>query len=174
MRSGKKRKNNISGILVSYRGIMKPEDQPQAFIREICFESDAFFNQNVMVEKLDQLIRAWGEDLLRNRHIEKIPDSEYAWLEVLERDIEWKAIENQWDCYLVGCLVFFVLMREDIRRDFLIQPYNVQGHRLERWLRRLKRFMTPLARVVVSQFCLCYSLCGERKPIRVRYKEFKT
>ena len=152
---------------------MKSENQSHEFIRELRFESDEFFDQKTLIDKLDQLIQAWGEELLRNHHIDKIPDSEYAWLEVLERDIYWKDLEDQWDFYLVGCLIFFVMMREDIRRDFLLQPYNVQGQRLERWLRRLQRYMTPLSREVVTQFCLCYSLSQERKPIRVRYKEFK-
>jgi hypothetical protein len=156
-----------------YRGQMKSENQSHEFIRELRFESDEFFDQKRMIEKLDQLIQAWGKDLLRNHHIDEIPDSENAWLEVLERDIDWKDLANQWDCYVVGCLVFFVPMREDIKRDFLLQPYNVQGQRLERWLRRLQRYMMPLSREVVTQFCLCYSLSGERKPIRVRYKEFK-
>ena len=152
---------------------MTSENQSHEFIRELRFESDEFFDQKRMIEKLDQLIQAWGEELLRNQYIDKIPDSEYAWLEVLERDIDWKDLENQWDCYVAGCLVFFVMLREDIKRDFLLQPYNVQGQRLERWLRRSHRYMTPLSREVVTQFCLCYSLSGERKPIRVRYKEFK-
>ena len=152
---------------------MKSENQSPEFLRELRFESDEFFDQKRMIEKLNQLIQAWGKDLLQNHHIDEIPDSEFAWLEVLERDIDWKDLKDQWDSYVAGCLIFFVLMREDIKRDFLLQPYNVQGQRLERWLRRLQRYMTPLSREVVTQFCLCYSLSGERKPIRVRYKEFK-
>lgn len=152
---------------------MESENQTREFIRELRFESDAFFDREKMTHNLDQLIKAWGEDLLYNHHIDNIPDSEHAWLELLERDVDWKDLKNQWDAYVAGCLIFFVLMREDIKRDFLLQPYNVQGQRLERWLRRLKRYMTPLSREVVTQFCLCYSLSGERKPIRVRYKEFR-
>jgi hypothetical protein len=152
---------------------MKSENQSHEFIRELRFESDEFFDQKTMIDKLDQLIQAWGKELLRNQYIDEIPDSEYAWLEVLERDIHWKDLKDQWDFYLVSSLIFFVLMREDIKRDFLLQPYNVQGQRLERWLRRQRRYMTPLSREVVTRFCLCYSLSGERKPIRVRYKEFK-
>ena len=152
---------------------MTSENQSYEFIRELRFESDEFFDQKTMINKLDQLIQAWGKELLRNQYIDEIPDSEYAWLEVLERDIHWKDLKDQWDFYLVSSLIFFVLMREDIKRDFLLQPYNVQGQRLERWLRRQRRYMTPLSREVVTRFCLCYSLSGERKPIRVRYKEFK-
>ena len=152
---------------------MTSENQSLEFIRELRFESDDFFDQKIMIDKLDQLIQAWGKELLRNQYIDEIPDSEYAWLEVLERDIHWKDLKDQWDFYLVSSLIFFVLMREDIKRDFLLQPYNVQGQRLERWLRRQRRYMTPLSREVVTRFCLCYSLSGERKPIRVRYKEFK-
>jgi hypothetical protein len=152
---------------------MNSENLSREFIRELRFESDDFFDQKRMIEKLDQLIQAWGMELLRNNLIDEIPDSEYAWLEVLERDIHWKDLKNQWDFYLVSCLIFFVLMREDIKRDFLLQPYNVQGQRLERWLHRQHRYITSLSREVITQFCLCYSLSGERKPIRVRYKEFK-
>ncbi|MFH0726655.1 MAG: hypothetical protein V2B19_09955 [Pseudomonadota bacterium] len=149
---------------------MKSESHSLELIREMRFESEDFFDQNKMLHKLDLLIQAWGEELLRSRHIDAIPDSEHTWLEVLERDIHWTDLDDQWDVYLVGCLIFFVLMREDIKRDFLLQPYNVQGQRLERWLWRLKRYMTPLTREVVTRFCLCYSLSQERLPIRVRYK----
>ena len=142
-------------------------------IREVRFESDDFFDQERMTKKLDHLIQAWGGELLRNGHIDAIPGSEYAWLEALERDIYLKDLKDQWDLYLVSCLIFFVLMREDIKRDFLLQPYNVVGQRLERWLQRQHRYVTPLSRDVITQFCLCYSLSAERKPIRVRYKEFK-
>lgn len=152
---------------------MTSENQSLEFIRETRFESDEFFNQKTMIDKLDQLIQAWGKELLRNHYIDKIPDAEHAWLDVLERDIHWKDLENQWEFYLVGCLIFFVMMREDIKRDFLLQPYNVQSQRLERWLRRMSRYTTPLSKEVVTQFCLCYSLSQERKSIRVRYKEFK-
>jgi hypothetical protein len=152
---------------------MNSENQPPELIRDLRFESDDFFDQKKMVDKLDLLVQAWGRELLRRRYIDGIPDSESAWLEVLERDIHWDDLENQWDYYLVSCLIFFVLMREDIKRDFLLQPYNVQGQRLERWLWRLRRYMTPLTRAVVTQFCLNYSLCQERQPIRVRYKEIK-
>lgn len=152
---------------------MNPENQPLEFIREVRFESGDFFDQNKMVAKLDQLIQAWGGELLRNGYIDAIPASEYAWLEALERGIYLKDLKDQWHIYLVSCLIFFVLMREDIKRDFLLQPYNVVGQRLERWLHRQHRYVTPLSRDVITQFCLCYSLSGERKPIRVRYKEFK-
>lgn len=152
---------------------MNSENLSREFIRELRFESDDFFDQKRMIEKLDQLIQAWGNELLRNHYIDEIPDSEHAWLEVLEHDVYWKDLRNQWDYYLVSCLMFFVLMREDIKRDFLLQPYNVLGQRLERWLNRQHRYITPLSRDVITQFCLCYSLSGERKPIRVRYKEFK-
>lgn len=152
---------------------MKPKNQSYEFIRELRFESDDFFDQKTMIDKLDQLIQAWGEELLQKKYIDKIPDSEHTWLEVLERDIHWRDLKDQWDYYLVSSLIFFVLMREDIKRDFLLQPYNILGQRLERWLLRLRRYMTPLSREVVTQFCICYSLSQERKPIRVRYKEFK-
>ena len=152
---------------------MKSENQSPELIRELRFEPVDYFDQQKMLTKLDRLIQAWGEDLLRSRHIEQLPDSELAWLDALERDIHWEDLKDQWDFYLVSCLIFFVLMREDIRRGFLLQPYNVQGQRLERWLGRLRRYMTPLTRDVVTQFCICYSLSQERKPIRVRYKEFK-
>jgi len=152
---------------------MNSENKPIEMIREVRFESSDFFDQKIMIAKLDQLIQAWGGELLRNGQIDAIPGSEHAWLGVLEREIHSKDLQNQWDLYLVSCLIFFVLLREDIKRDLLVQPYNVLGQRLERWLRRQHRYVTPLSRDVITQFCLCYSLSGERKPIRVRYKEFK-
>jgi hypothetical protein len=152
---------------------MNPENKPIEFIREVRFESDDFFDQKRMTAKLDQLIQAWGGELLRNGYINEIPDSEHAWFEALGPGIDWKELRDQWDRYLVSCLIFFVLLREDIKRDFLLQPYNVIGQRLERWLKRQHRYATPLSKDVITQFCLCYSLSGERKPIRVRYKEFK-
>jgi hypothetical protein len=152
---------------------MKSDNQSLELIRELRFESNDFFNQQIMLDKLDRLIQAWGQELLRSQYIDEIPDSENSWLSVLERDIHWTDLKDPWDAYLVSSLIFFVLMREDIKRDFLLQPYNVQGQRLERWLWRLKRYLTPLSRDVVTQFCICYSLSQERKPIRVRYKEFR-
>lgn len=152
---------------------MNSENKPLEMIREVRFENDDFFDQKIMIAKLDQLIQAWGGELLRNGHIDAIPGTEHAWFEALEHEIHIKDLIDQWDLYLVSCLIFFVLLREDIKRDFLVQPYNVLGQRLERWLRRQHRYATPLSRDVITQFCLCYSLSGERKPIRVRYKEFK-
>ena len=152
---------------------MNSENRPLEIIREVRFENDDFFDQKIMIEKLDQLVQAWAGDLLRNGYIDAIPGSEHAWLEVLGHGIYSKDLSDDWDRYLVSCLIFFVLMREDIKRDFLLQPYNVLGQRLERWLHRQHRYATPLSREVITQFCLCYSLSGERKPIRVRYKEFR-
>ena len=106
---------------------MKSENQAGEFIREIRFESDDFYNREIMIDKLGRLIGAWGEDLLRNRHIDHVPDSESDWLYILERDIYGGDLHNQWDFYLVCCLIFFVLLQADIERDFLLQPYNVQG-----------------------------------------------
>jgi hypothetical protein len=106
---------------------MTSENKPLEFIRDLCFDRDDFFDQQKMIDKLDQLILAWGKDLLRSQYIDRIPDSESAWLEVLERDIYWKDLKNQWDFYLVGCLVFFVLMREDIKGIFCCSLITSRG-----------------------------------------------
>jgi hypothetical protein len=120
---------------------------------------------------LDQLIRAWGQELIQGRYIDEIPHSDDAWLRFLEMDIYWGDLKNQWEHYVVGCLLFFVMLRADIKRDFLLQPDYIRGQRLSRWLSRLRHYMTPLLKDVVTKFCLCYSMILERKPIKVRYNE---
>ena len=143
-------------------------------IREIVFDIDDFFDQDKMIHKLDHLIQAWGQELIHNQHIDEIPDTDEAWLKVLDRDIYWGDLKNQWEHYVVGCLIFFVLLRADIKRDFLIQPDYIRGQRLNRWLGRLRHYQTSLSKDIVTKFCLCYSMILERKPIKVRYSELKT
>ena len=140
-------------------------------IREIVFDPDDFFDQDKMISKLDQLIQAWGLELVQNQHIDDIPDSDEGWLKVLDRDIYWGDLKNQWEHYVVGSLIFFVLLRADIKRDFLLQPDYIRGQRLSRWLGRLRHYQTPLSKDIVTKFCVCYSMILERKPIKVRYNE---
>lgn len=142
-------------------------------IRAIVFDPDDFFDQDIIIHKLNRLIQAWGQELLHNQHIDDIPSSDEDWLKVLDRDIYWGDLNNQWEHYVVACLIFFVLLRADIKRDFLIQPDNIRGQRLSRWLGRLRHYQTPLSKDIVTKFCLCYSMILERKPIKVRYKELK-
>ena len=142
-------------------------------IREIIFDQDDFFDQEKMIHKLDYLIHAWGRELIQNQHIDHIPDSDEAWLTILDRDIYWGDLKNQWEHYVVGCLIFFVLLRADIKRDFLVQPDYIRGQRLGRWLGRLRRYQTPLSKDIITKFCLCYSMILEKKPIKVRYNEIK-
>jgi hypothetical protein len=150
---------------------MKSEDPSLMNIREIVFEQDDFFDQKIMIKKLDHLIHAWGLELLHNQTIEHIPKSDEAWIKVLEMDVYWGDLKNQWENYIVSCLIFFVLLRADIKRDFLLQPDYIRGQRLSRWLGRLKHYQTPLSKDIVTKFCLCYSMILERKPIKVRYNE---
>ena len=77
-------------------------------IREIVFDPDDFFDQEKMIDKLDQLIQAWGQELIHNQHIDDMPDSDETWLSVLGRDIYWGDLNNQWEHYVVACLIFFV------------------------------------------------------------------
>jgi len=151
---------------------MKSEDPALVNIREIVFDQDDFFDQGKMIKKLDHLIYAWGQDLLQNQHIDNIPDSDEAWHKLLDMDIYWGDLKDQWEHYVVGCLIFFVLLRADIKRDFLLQPDYIRGQRLGRWLGRLKHYQTPLSKDIVTKFCLCYSMILERKPIKVRYSKF--
>lgn len=150
---------------------MKSEDPPLLKIREIVFDQNDFFDQGNMIKKLNHLIHAWGQELLQNQYIDHIPDSDEAWLKVLEMDVYWGDLKNEWEHYIVGCLIFFVLLRADIKRDFLLQPDYIRGQRLSRWLGRLRHYQTPLSKDVVTKFCLCYSMILERKPIKVRYNE---
>jgi hypothetical protein len=153
---------------------MKSETQPFGIMRTIQFEPDDFFDQDKMLNKLDRLILAWGEELRRGQYIDHLPGSDEAWLKVLGRDIYWKDLKDPWDCYLAGCLIFFVLLRSDIKEsEFLLQPDNIRGQRLQRWLPRTKHYLTPLSQDIITEFCLCYSMILEKKPIKVRYKEFK-
>jgi hypothetical protein len=148
---------------------MNSEDPSRMDIRTIVFDPDDFFDQEKMIAKLDLLIHAWGRELIHNHHLEEIPESDEAWLKVLDRDIYWGDLNNQWEHHVVACLIFFVSLRADIQRDFLLQPDVIRGQRLGRWLEKLRRYQTPLSRDVVTKFCLCYSMIMERKAIKVRY-----
>lgn len=151
---------------------MTGNTQIHGILRELCFEEKDLFDQQIMIQHLDLLIQAWGLELMHKKYIDAVPNNEKDWLDVLERDIYWKDLRDQWDHYLVGCLIFFILLRSDIKRDFLLQPDYIRGQRLSRWLWRLKHYLTPLSREIVTQFCLCYSMILERKPIKVRYMDF--
>lgn len=152
---------------------MNPHDQSPVNLREIVFDTDVFFDREKMLDKLDQLIHAWGLELLQKNYIDDIPDSDEAWLKTLDVKLHWDDLKDQWDFYVTGGLIFFVSLRADIRRDFLLQPDNIRGQRLSKWLWPLKHYMTPLLRDIVTKFCLCYSMILERKPITVRYNELK-
>jgi hypothetical protein len=150
---------------------MRSEEPSPVNIRQIVFDPDDFFDQKTMIGKLDHLIHAWGRELINYQHIDNIPDTDESWLTLLDREIYWGDLKTQWEHYVVGSLIFFVLLRADIRRDFLLQPDYIRGQRLSRWLGRLKHYQTPLSTDIVTKFCLCYSMIMERKPIKVRYKE---
>ena len=152
---------------------MKTDDQSIMNMREIIFDNDDFFDQEKMIKKLDRLIYAWGLELVQKEYIDQFPASDDAWLRFLDMEIYWGDLNNQWEHYVVGGLNFFVLLREDIKRDFLLQPDYIRGQRLSRWLGRLSHYMTPLLRDVVTKFCLCYSMILERKPLKVRYSKLR-
>ena len=151
---------------------MTSDTPSNGILRDCCFEEEDLFDQHKMIQKLDFLIQAWGEELRRKKYIDAIPANEKAWFEALDHDIYWKDLKDPWDHYIVGCLIFFLLLRADIQRDFLLQPDNIRGQRLSRWLWRLKHYQTPLSKEVVTQFCLTYCMILERKPIKVRYMDF--
>jgi hypothetical protein len=150
---------------------MNAEDLSLMDIRTIVFDPDDYFDQKRMVHKLDRLIQAWGRELIRNQHIEDIPETDESWLNVLDRDIYWGDLNTQWEHYVVACLIFFVSLRADIKRDFLLQPDAIRAQRLSRWLEKLRHYQTPLSRDIVTRFCMCYSMIMEKKPIKVRYNE---
>jgi hypothetical protein len=139
-------------------------------IRTTVFDPDDFFDQEKMVQKLDHLIQAWGRELIHHQHIDEIPQSDEAWLTLLSRDIYWGDLNSQWEHYVVASLIFFVSLRADIKRDFLLQPDPIRGQRLSRWLEKLRHYQTPLSKDVVTKFCMCYSMVMENKPIKVRYR----
>ncbi|MBC8466303.1 MAG: hypothetical protein ISR61_00070 [Desulfobacteraceae bacterium] len=150
---------------------MKSEFQSVGKIREIVFDNDDFFDQEKMIKNLDRLVYAWGQELVQKKYIEQIPLSDDEWIRFLDMDIYWGDLNDQWDHYIVGCLIFFVKLRADIKRDFLLQPDYIRGQRLSRWLGKLRHYMNPLLRNLVTEFCLCYSMILEKKPIKVRYSE---
>ena len=98
---------------------MKPENQYLLKLREIVFDNVDFFDQEKMINKLDQLIHFWGRELVHKQYIDKIPVSDEAWLKFLGMDIYWGHLRDQWEHYVVGGLIFFVMLRADIKRDFL-------------------------------------------------------
>ncbi len=150
---------------------MKPADQSTVKIREIVFDNDDFFDQEKMIKKLDRLIHAWRQELVQKEHMDQSSLSDDEWFQFLDKDIYWGDLRDQWEHYVVGCLIFFVQLRADIRRDFLLQPDYIRGQRLSRWLGKLRHYMNPLLRNLVTEFCLCYSMILEKKPIKVRYSE---
>ena len=150
---------------------MKPADQSTVKIREIVFDNDDFFDQEKMIKKLDRLIHAWGQELVQKEHMDQSSLSDDEWFQFLDMDIYWGDLRDQWEHYVVGCLIFFVQLRADIRRDFLLQPDYIRGQRLSRWLGKLRHYMNPLLKDIVTEFCLCYSMILEKKPIKVRYSE---
>jgi hypothetical protein len=148
-----------------------PADPSTIKIREIVFSNDDFFDKERVIQKIDGLIHAWGQELVQKGYIEKMPLSDDEWLTFLDMDIYWGDLKDQWEHYIVGCLIFFVPLRSDIKRDFLLQPDYIRGQRLSRWLGKLQHYMNPLLKNVVTEFCLCYSMILEKKPIKVRYSE---
>lgn len=150
---------------------MNSEDLSLMDIRTIVFDSDDLFDQEKMIQKLDHLIQAWGRELVHNQHIEHIPETDEAWLTLLDRDIYWGDLNTQWEHYVVACLIFFVSLRADIKRDFLLQPDYIRGQRLSRRLEKLRHYQTPLSKDIVTKFCMCYSMIMENKSIKVRYNE---
>lgn len=150
---------------------MVSDDSPSMDMRTIIFNPDDFFDREKMIQKLDRLIHAWGRELVHYGHLDRIPESGEAWLTVLGRDIYWGDLNSQWEYYIVSCLIFFISLREDIQRDFLLQTDAIRGQRLGRWLEKLRRYQNPLAKDVVTRFCLCYSMIMERKAIKVRYND---
>ena len=150
---------------------MKSEELSQTNICTMVFGRDDFFDQEKMIQKLDFLIQAWGQELIHHQHIDEIPQTDEAWLTVLSRDIYWGDLNSQWEHYVVACLIFFVSLLADIKRDFLLQPDPIRGQRLSRWLEKLRHYQTPLSKDIVTKFCLCYSMVMETKPIKVRYNK---
>jgi len=140
-------------------------------LSELTFTEDDFLDQDDMLKKLDFLINAWGRELVRRGYMEQVPISDSEWTQFLDMDIYWGDLKDQWDHYTVGCLIFFVMLRSDIRRDFLLQPDYIRGQRLSRCLDKLRHYMNPLLRNLVTDFCLCYSMILEKKSITVRYME---
>lgn len=140
-------------------------------LRELVFHGADFLDQEEMIGKLDYLIIAWGCELAHKGYVKQIPLSEREWMRFLDMDIYWGDLKDQWDHYIVGCLIFFVMLRSDIQRDFLLQPDHIRARRLSRWLEKLRHYMNPLLRNTVTEFCMRYSMIMEKTPIRVRYNE---
>jgi len=140
-------------------------------LRELVFQDADFLDQEEMIGKLDFLINAWGCELAQRGYLKQFPLSDGEWMKFLNMDIYWGDLEDQWDHYVVGCLIFFVMLRSDIRRDFLLQPDYIRGQRLNRWLEKLRHYMNPLLRKTVTEFCMCYSMIMKKTPIRVRYND---
>jgi hypothetical protein len=55
---------------------MKSANESLVNIRQIVFDEDIFFDQEKMIKKLDQLIHAWGRELVQKKYIDEIPDSD--------------------------------------------------------------------------------------------------
>jgi hypothetical protein len=152
---------------------MNLEALPNMDIRTMVFAPDDLLNQQTMIGKLDHLIQAWGRELIHCQHIDHLPETDDGWLTLLSRDVYRGDLNTQWEHYLVACLIFFVSLRADIKRDFLLQPDPIRGQRLNRWLEKLRHYQNPLTKDIVTKFCLCYSMVMENKPIKVRYNHIQ-
>ena len=57
---------------------MKSKDTARVRLREIVFDTVDFFDKEIMIEKLDRLILAWGKELVHKHYIDRIPESDDA------------------------------------------------------------------------------------------------
>lgn len=140
-------------------------------IGQLIFEEDDLFDQKRMVDKLDFLIQAWGHELLQKGYLTQMPATDDDWVKFLDMEVYWGDLKDPWDHYLVGCLIFVVPLRADIKRDFLLQPDNIRGQKLAWRLHKLRHYINPLLKKLITAFCLCYSTVSERNPITVRFTE---
>jgi hypothetical protein len=166
---GKRQKPYHDDVVNRDEDTVNMEKTIPARLEQITFDENDLFDQDRMVEKLDRLILAWGQELVYKGYLDHIPESDDAWNRFLEMDIYWGDLHDPWDHYIVGCLIFFVPLRSDIKKSFLLQPDTMRGRRLGRWLPRLKHYMTPLLQDVVTRFIMSYSMIMEIKPIQVRF-----
>jgi hypothetical protein len=160
---------------ISYRrrrqGVI-PADQSTIKIRETVFSNDDFFDKGRVIKKNRRVDLCLGTGIdSKGVYRKKMPLSDDEWLAFLDMDIYWGDLKDQWEHYIVGCLIFFALLRSDIKRDFLLQPDNIRGQRPSRWLGILQHYMNALLKNVVTEVCLCYSMILEKRPIKVKYSE---
>jgi hypothetical protein len=147
-------------------------NKPTANLRHVLFNEDDYFNEEVMMQKLDQLIHAFATELFHKQQINQIPGPDEGWATLL-RELPSQNKAKDWEGYVIGCLVFFIKLQDAIREEeFLVQNDIHRSYKFIRWDAGIKSRKNPMLERLLKQFYKCYCMIQEKEPIRVRYMDY--